>query len=369
MKDTKLSSRSLTLISAAAVIVLILTTVLSAVLFQRLIDKSLTETDTFEPKYYKYHFALISPDYDDPFWISVWNAANVSAGEVDAYVEWVGRELSEEFSAPELMRAAIEESVDGILVRPDGSPEMAELINEAVERGIPVITLISDALGSERQGFMGYNSYDLGLIYGEQVLKIITENDRSHSLDAFNEDAASREDDRSLKVTVLFDSEAAANDQNIIFSGIVETVDGYGGPTETSVDIVTIDNQNAFSAEEAIRELIVSPEGAPDVLICLNSTNTLCAFQAVVDYNMVGSVSILGYYDSEDILNAVKKRIIQATVSVDSKEIGRGACVALYECVVSGRTNDYAVGSLNVITSENVDRYLSEMKKGEAEEQ
>ncbi len=368
MKDRKLSSRSLTLISAAAVIILILTTVLSAVLFQRLIDRSLDETDKSEPKYYKYHFALIAPDYDDPFWLSVWNAANVSAGEVDAYVEWVGRELPDEFSTTELMRAAIEESVDGILVRPDGSPEMADLINEAVSRGIPVITLISDSLGSERQGFMGYNSYDLGLIYGEQVLKIINENDRSHSLDALNENANDEKTDRSLKITVLFDNEAAANDQNIIFSGIVETVDSYSGPTETLVEIVTIDNQNAFSAEEAIRELIVAPEGAPDILICLNSTNTLCAYQAVVDYNMVGSVSILGFYDSEDILGAVKKRIIQATVSVDSREIGSGACSALYESVVSGRTNDYAVGSLNTITSENVDRYLSEMKKGEETE-
>lgn len=361
MKDRKLSGRSLTVISAAAVVVMVLITALSAFLFQRLIDKSLEGTEKTEIKYYSYHFALVAPDYDDPFWVSVWNAANESAGGMDAYVEWVGRELQEEFSLTELMRAAIEASVDGILVKPDGSSEMNELINEAVERGIPVITMMSDALGSERQGFMGYNSYDLGLIYGEQVLKAIEEYEAQVLVEP--QGAVLKND--PLKVTVLFDNESAVNDQNIILSGIVETVESSDSQTETSISIVTTDNRNVFGAEEAIRELVVNPLSAPDVLICLNSTNTLCAYQAVVDYNRVGSVVILGYYDSEDILGAVKKNIIQATVSVDSSEIGSGACVALYECVVSGRTNDYAVGSLNVITSENVDRYLSANQKAE----
>ncbi len=64
------------------------------------------------------------------------------------------------------MKMAIAARVDGILIQPDGSDETNGLIADAIAKGIPVITVMSDASGSGRLGFVGYISYDLGQLYG-----------------------------------------------------------------------------------------------------------------------------------------------------------------------------------------------------------
>ena len=93
---------------------------------------------------------------------------------------------------------------------------------------------------------------------------------------------------------VLFSSDVAENTQNIVYSSIMESLEGQN----ITVDVLVIDNSNVFSAEEAIRELVVNPtessvtdstasgtpqmtlKSPPDILICLNATNTICAYQA-----------------------------------------------------------------------------------------
>ncbi len=142
-----------------------------------------------------------------------------------------------------------------------------------------------------------------------------------------------------------------------------------------TVDVLVIDNSNVFSAEEAIRELVVNPaessaagsasagttqltlKSPPDILVCLNATNTICAYQAVVDHNKVGEIQILGYYDSEEILTAVEKRIIQATVAVDANRVGAASVDALIEYLNFHRTSDFTPVGLTVVTANNVEEY------------
>lgn len=234
---------------------------------------------------------------------------------------------------------AITAKVDGILIQPDGSYEVKRLITDAISKGIPVITVMSDASDSGRQGFVGYNSYDLGQIYGQQVLVAM---------------AQSQEDCHAV---VLFGGDISENTQNIIYSSLMERLEG----TNVILDVLAIDNSNVFSAEEAIRELVVSsPSGtisAPDILICLNATNTICAYQAVVDHNKVGEIQILGYYDSDEILSAVEKRIIQATVAVDANRVGASSVDALMEYLQFSRTSDFTPVDLSVVTAANVAKY------------
>lgn len=237
------------------------------------------------------------------------------------------------------MEMAIAAKVDGIMIQPDGSNEIKRLIASAIDQGIPVITVMSDASGSGRQGFVGYNSYDLGQLYGQQLR------------------AAMAQSPNETRAVVLFSGDVSENTQNIIYSSLMESLEG----TNVVLDVLAIDNSNVFSAEEAIRELVVSsPSGgmsAPDILICLNATNTVCAYQAVVDHNKVGEIQILGYYDSEEILTAVEKRIIQATVAVDANRVGASSVDALMEYLQFSRTSDFTAVAMSVVTSRNVGDY------------
>ena len=93
------------------------------------------------------------------------------------------------------------------------------------------------------------------------------------------------------------------------------------------------------------------------MLICLNATNTICAYQAVVDHNKVGQIQILGYYDSDEILTAIEKRVIQATVTVDANRVGASCVTTLMEYLNLGRTSDFTPVGLQLVTAANLGDY------------
>ena len=333
-------------LSILAVIVMSVVTLASVFVYRALIAKTFN-LDTGGSRDYAHHIAMVTESHTDPFWKSVWLGAKEEGAESDAVVEWVGNSLTEQYSLAELMEMAIAAKVDGIILQPDGSEEIQSLIGRAIAQGIPVITVMSDATGTGRQGFVGYNSYDLGQLYGAQV--------RAAMAQTLNE----------YHAVVLFGNNVSENAQNIVYSSIKENLEGKN----VTLDVVNIDNNNVFSAEEAIRDLVVSSPSdlqsadalpqlgktyGPDMLICLNATNTICAYQAVVDHNKVGQIQILGYYDSDEILTAIEKRVIQATVAVDANRVGASCVTTLMEYLALGRTSDFTPVALQLVTAANL---------------
>ena len=96
----------------------------------------------------------------------------------------------------------------------------------------------------------------------------------------------------------------------------------------------------------------------PDIIICLNEINTTCVYQAVVDYNKVGVINIIGYYDSQTILKAIERNVIYATVSVDAKALGEYCIEALTEYNQMGHVSNYYSVDTAVIHADNVREYL-----------
>ena len=344
-------------LSILAVIVMSIVTLGSVFVYRVLIERTFN-LDTGGSSYYTHHIAMVTESHADPFWKSVWYAAKQEGAKSDAVVEWVGNSLTEEYSLTDLMEMAIAAKVDGIILQPDGSEEIKALIARAIQSGIPVITVMSDAPGTGRQGFVGYNSYDLGQLYGAQVRAAMAQ-----SLTEYH-------------AVLLFGNDVSENTQNIVYSSIKESLEGGN----VTLDVVNVDNSNVFSAEEAIRELVVTTPSAvadettppqlgktygPDILICLNATNTVCAYQAVVDHNKVGQIQILGYYDSDEILTAIDKHVIQATVAVNANVVGASCVSTLIEYLEQGRTSDFTAVSLQLVTAANLKDYRAMLAETE----
>ena len=96
----------------------------------------------------------------------------------------------------------------------------------------------------------------------------------------------------------------------------------------------------------------------PDVIICLDEISTSCVYQAVVDYNKVGEIDIIGYYDSESILRAIDRNVVRSTISIDTAEMGQYSVMALDEYRKNGYVSEYFSVDTNLITAENVKEYL-----------
>ena len=292
---------------------------------------------------YDKYYVMITKDRKSSFWQSVYQGAYQRGLEENAYVDLLGENLSEDYSREDLMRIAISSGVDGIFVESDESGELTELIDEAVDRDIPVVTLYGDNTHSKRCSFVGVGSYNLGREYGRQVLKIARENTWEN---------------RVIRVAIVMNAYAMDTGQNIISSGIQDAIEQEKTEaTDFSVSYITVDDTNTFSVEESIRDIFME-ERLPDIIICLNELNTTCVYQAVVDYNQVGQISILGYYDSDTIINAIDRNVVNATISIDTEQMG-GFCVeALTEYYLLGNTSQYFTADVTLIDKSNVAQYL-----------
>lgn len=161
-----------------------------------------------------------------------------------------------------------------------------------------------------------------------------------------------------MRVAVLVNAYAQGLDQNILCSGIQETIEQERGENlEIELELISVDDTNAFSVEESIRDIFMERE-IPDIIICLNELHTTCVYQAVVDYNKVGQVNILGYYDSDTIINAIDRNVIYATVAIDTKQMGQFCIKALQEYHELGYTSQYFTADIRLIQKEDVEEYL-----------
>lgn len=361
MKHRKIKKNNFTLILITTLVFTVVTSVIGIVVFRFYISNF---SETGDEIRYQRYYVLITEDRKASFWQSVYQGAYEAGLEEETYVELLGSNLSSNYSREDLMRIAIDSGVDGIMVEADESEQMSGLIDEAAAAGIPVVTLYGDNTHSDRCSFVGVGSYNLGREYGRQVLAIIDE--RKNTSEVYvtkSEDASYTVDiqvqpERPVKVAVLVNSYAQDSAQNILCSGIQETIERENTTgTEIELTLVSVDDTNAFSAEESIRDIFMEEE-LPDIIICLNELNTTCVYQAVVDYNKVGQVSILGYYDSDTIIKAIDRNVIYATVSIDTQQMGQYCIDALTEYYEIGNTSQYFTVDITLINKDNVSSYM-----------
>jgi len=130
------------------------------------------------------------------------------------------------------------------------------------------------------------------------------------------------------------------------------------------MSLITVDDTNTFSVEESIRDIFMD-QTLPILSSVRNELSTTCVYQAVVDYNCVGEIAILGYYDTDTILKAIERNVITATISIDTEQMGAFCVDALQEYYNYGYTSQYFTADVTVIDQSNVEEYLGKQEEAE----
>ncbi|HJB28994.1 MAG TPA: substrate-binding domain-containing protein [Candidatus Blautia faecavium] len=282
---------------------------------------------------YEYQYEMIVDNRNLTFWQDVYDNAREEALKNGAVLELKGLESGEAYDKADYMDMSIAAQVDGIILEYNGEEGIQEKIDEAVNAGIPVVTIVNDATQSLRQSFVGINDYQLGQVYGAQVANLL--------------------DGNTERVLVLLNWEQDLG-QNQLYAQINSAVEKKNdGKRKIKIQSRNIMSQSQFDTEEEIRNIFQDPEGPPQILVCMDEVTTECAYQAMIDYNMVGEVKIIGYYTSKTIMDAVGKGLIPVTLSMNVEQIGTYSIEALTEYWEVGRANSYYSVDLDVITEEN----------------
>lgn len=309
-------------------------------------DQSLRklERENSQLRTYRRHYVMISQEHS-ALWEEVFEAVRARAQETDASADWIASGSPVEYTTADCLRIAAASGVDGILLHKEAGEDVSELIGEAAQRNIPVVTLLSDEPDSRRVSFVGINSYEVGEAYAQQVLSVMKRGKN--------------------RVMVLSGRPEQDPGFGLTYSQMLQGIEAGRGPDrEIELFAREVNTQTGFDAEEDIRDIFIHPEQIPDIMVCLDPICTECVRQALIDYNKVGSVAVIGYYASDNTLDAVRKGIVKATFGIDGERIGRLGVDALNEYWSQGRVSDYFSVGFSMITKSD----LPQEKDSRAEE-
>ena len=137
--------------------------------------------------------------------------------------------------------------------------------------------MLTDDSSSARISFVGLNSYQLGNAYTEQILGLLKEHENT-------------------QVLLLSNSQSKTQETNLIYYQIKKELEEKKKDYQTvTISEYNIDSSSGFDTEEFVRDIFVSEENLPDVLVCMDEVVTECVYQALVDYNQVGNVDVVGF--------------------------------------------------------------------------
>ncbi|NLJ19442.1 sugar-binding protein, partial [Globicatella sulfidifaciens] len=119
----------------------------------------------------EHHFVLISEEIEHEYWKFVERGAKDAESHFGVYVEYIGPHKSNPAEQVKLFDMAIAKKVDGIIVQALNDEMFTPLIDRAIDKGIPVITIDTDEPNSSRIAYIGTDNYRSGQLAGQALIE------------------------------------------------------------------------------------------------------------------------------------------------------------------------------------------------------
>ena len=282
----------------------------------------------------RYHFYFIAQNSVDPFWREVRQGLEDAAKEHKVVVEFNAPRFNSPQEELRFLDIAVTSEVDGIITHVSNGNDFTGLINKAKGKGIPVVTIENDDKNSDRNSFVGTNSFQLGKAAAELMIK-------------------ATEGRANIAVIVSSDLELDSTSQNLKMNGFLSTIKDFPGMKV----VKTYSSKMGILSAEEITQTIISGNDGINAIFAMNSVDTIGTAQLIVDRNKVGSIAIVGYGDTEDILRYISKDIIYGTVMSDPYKMGFESLEALIDIKEQNNVSTFIDTGVKVITKTNVLEY------------
>ena len=340
MKQNNAKIKCIFLVIAIGLILFL--TMITSHFYQQVLKESEIWSATKGEK--KAHYVMILDDENSIFWDSVYESAKKEAENENIILELSKNSSTISFAIKERMQMSIAAKVDGIILEYNDQEGLDEEIQIAKQNQIPVVTISNDASRQGSISFIGVSDYQLGKKYGEQIIKLLKPD---------------------MKKIMIIDRES---EKGVGTETIYNQINNMVHKVSTTKNSITLERKHIlsnkeFDAEEAIWSIFQNKEELPDILVCLNEMDTECAYQALINYNLVGQVSIIGYYYTDIVLNGLIEGIIPVTVELDTEQIGQYAIQALTKYLDNHHVDCFYSVDLNMIDQKKAE----EMREYEEE--
>ncbi|NND42596.1 MAG: substrate-binding domain-containing protein [Silicimonas sp.] len=275
--------------------------------------------------------AFSVPSLGFPFFVHMQNQFNdEAAAQGVEVINYDGQNQTTKQTAD--VEAAIISGVDGLVISPIDSVAMAPAVTQAVEAGIPVITIDRRVDGVDGMlGHVGADNVKGGEAQGELIISLFP--DGASIVNLQGQPGSSPAIDRNQGVHNALDGMS----------------DKYVFVAEQTANFA---REEGASVTEAILAGLDSP---PDVIVAANDDMALGAMQVVQEQGL--DIAIIGFDALPEALAAIQAGTLTATIEQMPGGQSRGALTAMLDHLRNGGTPD-AVTLLTpiAITTDNIDQ-------------
>src|SRR5919199_6063839 len=118
-------------------------------------------------------YILVAANTKLPYWQTALAGLNHAATEMKVKAEMAGPDTYDTKAEHDEFQRAVAQKPAGILISAADASVMTPDINAAIEQGIPVLTMDSDAPDSKRLFFVGTDNYNVGVLGGHLISKLL----------------------------------------------------------------------------------------------------------------------------------------------------------------------------------------------------
>lgn len=233
-------------------------------------------------------YILVADNSKIPYWQLALHGLNHAVFEMKVKSEIQGPDGHDPQGEHDAFRRAMAEKPSGILVSAADPNIMTPDINAALDQGIPVITIDSDAPDSKRLFFVGTDNYNAGLIGGKLAAKLL--------------------DGKGNIVIFTIPS------QNNLKDRLQGYQAGFADHPEMKVMQVVDMNGNSDVAFDSAKKLLDS-KAKVDAFVCLEALSCPAVADVVNRANMAGKVKIIAMDTDPGTIDWIKKGVISATIA------------------------------------------------------
>jgi ribose transport system substrate-binding protein len=292
-------------------------------------------------------YYLVTNNVNLPYWQTAGSGFIHAGSQLGVTAKVVGPDTYDPQGELAALKDAVAAKPSGILI---SVPDVAVLqpeINAAIEAGIPVITMDSDAAGSKRLFFIGTNNLDAGRMGGRLLVQKLG---GKGNVVFFTLGGQSNTEERLKGFKDIL-----ATEPNI---HIVDVVDIKGDPR------VAFDGAQQFLALTGAKKV--------DAIVCLEASSGKQVAEVVRRMNAKDRTIITWDVDP-DVLDAIKNGVVDATIAQKPYTMGYYGLKVLdevYHDPPPSLDKDYAADPFSpypffidtgtaVVDKENVDKYMA----------
>ena len=118
-------------------------------------------------------YVLVSANRNNSYWQAAAAGLSHAAHEMNVKSEFVGPDTYDPKAEKDEFVAAVHRKPSGIMVSAADAELLTPEIDSAIQQGIPVITIDSDAPASKRLFFVGTDNYSAGTLGGNRLVKLL----------------------------------------------------------------------------------------------------------------------------------------------------------------------------------------------------